>query len=164
MPFLSKPQHMRTALAAATVFAGLSALCPAHAGEVYTGLGIPGIGLGYAHPVSERFTLRGDVYSLGSRNENTVEDGINYRANYKLHRAALLADWFPFAGTFRLTGGVAFNSYRIMLDANGSSGSITIGDRTYITTAADGLNMQIKFPSSTPYLRSEERRVGKECW
>lgn len=147
MPTTRLPHRLVAACALAVL--GLSA---AHAGEIYTGLGIPGVGLGYAQPLSERFTLRGDVFTLGSREKTTVESGINYAGQYKLHRAALLADWFPFAGSFRFTGGAAFNNYKLSLDANGAGGSITIGDRTYTTTAADGLNVQIKFPSTTPYL------------
>ncbi len=143
----------RRHLAAACSLAAI-ALCSAtvHAGEIYTGIGIPGIGLGYAQPMSERFTLRGDIYTLGSRSKSTVEEGINYDGNYKLQRAALLADWFPFAGSFRFTAGAAFNTYKITLDANGAGGSITIGDRTYTTTVADGLKVQIEFPKTTPYI------------
>ncbi|MDP2004832.1 MAG: hypothetical protein Q8K45_04085 [Rubrivivax sp.] len=124
----------------------------AQAGEIYTGIGVPGVGIGYAQPLNDSFTLRGDIYTLGSRTKSTVEDGINYDGNYKLQRSALLADWFPFSGSFRLTGGATFNTYKITLDANGAGGSITIGDRTYITTAADGLKVQIDFPKTTPYI------------
>jgi hypothetical protein len=146
------PQHLIARhLAAAGAVAALFA-APAQAGEIYTGLGIPGVGLGYAQPVSERFTLRADVYTLGSRSKSSVESGITYDGQYKLQRSALLADWFPFAGSFRLTAGAAFNTYRITLDANGAGGSITIGDRAYTTTAADGLKVQIEFPKSTPYI------------
>ena len=54
-----------------------------HAGEVYLGLGLPGVGLGYAHPVSPRFTVRGDIFTLGSRSAPETEDGITYKANSK---------------------------------------------------------------------------------
>lgn len=142
-------RHLATAcsVAAATLFAA-----PVLAGELYTGIGIPGIGLGYAQPVNEGFTLRGDIYTLGSRSKSTVEEGINYDGKYKLQRVALLADWFPFAGSFRFTGGATFNTFKITLDASGAGGSITIGDRTYATTAADGLKVDVKFPNTTPYL------------
>lgn len=136
----------------ATVAVGASALGSAHAGELYLGLGIPGVGLGYAQPISPAITLRGDFFTLGSRDATETESGIVYRGNYKLQRAALLADWFPFAGSFRLTGGAAFNTYKITLDANGAGGTLTIGDRTYTTTAADGLTVQVKFPKTTPYI------------
>jgi len=129
----------------------MSGLGPARAGEIYLGLGLPGVGLGYAQPVSPNFTVRGDFFTLGSRDVNETESGISYRGNYKLQRAALLADWFPFAGSFRFTGGAAFNTYKITLDASGAGGTLTIGDRTYTTTAADGLNVRVAFPKTTPY-------------
>lgn len=141
---------VRSLLAAAAV--SVCGLGSAQAGEVYLGLGIPGVGLGYAQPISPALTLRGDFFTLGSRDTTETESGINYRGNYKLQRAALLADWFPFAGSFRLTGGAAFNTYEITLDASGAGGTLTIGDRTYTTTAADGLTVQVKFPKTTPYL------------
>lgn len=149
MPSASIHRHLATACSLAV--AGLFATA-AQAGELYTGIGLPGVGIGYAQPLSERFTLRGDLYTLGSRSKSTVEEGIAYDGDYKLHRGALLADWFPFAGSFRISAGAAFNSYRITLDASGAGGSITIGDRTYTTTAADGLKVQIQFPKTTPYV------------
>ncbi|MDO9074649.1 MAG: hypothetical protein Q7U73_15425 [Rubrivivax sp.] len=142
----------RRLVTACSVAAVALVAAPVHAGEIYTGIGIPGIGLGYAQPMNESLTLRGDIYTLGSRSKSTVEEGILYDGRYKLQRAALLADWFPFAGSFRFTGGAAFNTYKVTLDANGAGGSITIGDRTYTTTAADGLKVQIQFPKTTPYI------------
>lgn len=141
----------RTLAAACLSLAGLAA-APAHAGEIYANLGLPGIGLGYAQPIDGSFTIRGDVMTLGSRSRTTTEEGITYNGQYALHRAALFADWFPFQGSFRLTGGISSNRYRITLDASGAGGSLTIGDRTYTTTSADGLNVEIKYPSVTPYL------------
>jgi hypothetical protein len=125
---------------------------PALAGELYTGIGLPGIGLGFAQPLNEAFTLRVDAYTLGSRDKDVTEGGIRYAGNYKLHRGAVLFDWFPFSGSFRFSGGAAFNNYKIFLDASGAGGTMTIGDRTYTTTAADGLSVEIKFPKATPYV------------
>ena len=140
---------LRYALAAAL---GACALAPAHAGEVYVGLGLPGVGLGYAQPLNPSFTVRGDFFTLGKRDLTETESGIRYTGNYRLQRGALLADWFPFAGSFRLTGGAAFNTYKMTLDASGAGGTLTIGDRTYTTTVADGLTVQVKFPKTTPYI------------
>jgi hypothetical protein len=124
----------------------------AQAGEVYANVGLPGIGLGYAHPIDSRFTVRADFMTLGSRSKSTTEEGIRYDGRYKLQRLAVLGDWFPFGGSFRLTGGLSSNQYKVTLDATGENGSLTIGDRTYTTTAADGLKVEVKFPSVTPYL------------
>jgi hypothetical protein len=90
--------------------------------------------------------------TMGSRQKDTTEDGIAYTGRYKLQRVALFGDWFPFEGSFRLTGGLSSNNYRISLDASGAGGSLTIGDRTYNTSPGDGLNVEIKFPAVTPYL------------
>ena len=124
----------------------------AQAGEVYANVGLPGIGLGYAHPIDSRFTVRADFMTLGSRSKSTTEEGIRYDGRYKLQRLAVLGDWFPFGGSFRLTGGLSSNQYKVTLDATGENGSLTIGYRTYTTTAADGLKVEVKFPSVTPYL------------
>lgn len=146
---LSTPMHLAgIALALLSTFGAATA----HAGEVYANVGLPGIGLGYAHPIDSQFTVRGDFMTMGSRQKDTTEDGIAYTGRYKLQRVALFGDWFPFQGSFRLTGGLSSNNYRVSLDASGAGGSLTIGDRTYNTSAGDGLNVEIKFPAVTPYL------------
>ena len=124
----------------------------AQAGELYANIGVPGVMLGYAQPLGPLLGLRLDVATLGERSDRRSEDGINYDAKLKASRTALLADWFPFAGSFRLTGGVTSNQYKLDLLATGAGGSLTIGSTTYVTTAADQFRVQVKFPSSTPYV------------
>jgi hypothetical protein len=143
------PSLHALALAGATLLAGGAA----QAGEIYGTLGLPGAGLGYAHPLNSNFTVRGDFSTLGTHRKERTEDGITYNGELKTNRAGLFVDWFPFAGVFRLTGGVTANDYKLALDASGASGSITIGDTTYNNlSASDGLNVLVKFPRTTPYL------------
>ena len=123
----------------------------AHAGEVYLKAGLPGVMLGYAQPLNSQFGLRIDYATLGDRSEQRTEDGIRYDAKLKLSRAALLGDWFPFSGGFRVTGGVTSNQYRAELLATGAGGSLTIGNTTYTTSAADQFLVKVRYPSSTPY-------------
>lgn len=144
--------RVQLSLACGALLLPLLAATQAQAGEVYVPLGIPGIGVGYAHPINDMLSVRADFMTLGSRSETTVEDGISYLGRYKLQRTALLLDLFPFSGSFRFTGGAVLSTYKVNLDASGASGSITIGNTTYATTAADGLNVDIKFPGTTPYL------------
>lgn len=150
-PVSVRPRSGRR-FAAVLALAATGLLPQAQAGEVYANVGLPGIGLGYAHPIDSRFTVRADFMTLGSRSKSTTEEGIRYDGRYKLQRLAVLGDWFPFGGSFRLTGGLSSNQYKVTLDATGENGSLTIGDRTYTTTAADGLKVEVKFPSVTPYL------------
>lgn len=124
----------------------------AQAGELYTKIGLPGVMVGWAQPLNSQFGLRIDYATLGDRTEQRTEDGILYDAKLKLGRAALLADWFPFSGGFRVTSGVTSNQYRLDLLATGAGGSLTIGNTTYNTTSADKFLVKVRYPSSTPYV------------
>lgn len=137
-------------VAALILSAGVAAT--AHAGEVYTGLGTHGVMLGYAQPLSPFFTVRGDFGTLGSRTQNGVEEGIEYEGKLNYSRAGLFLDLFPFANGFRITTGVTYNNMKLDLLATGAGGTMTIGDTTYVTTAADRLNVKVEFPKTTPFL------------
>lgn len=123
----------------------------AGAGELYGQLGLPGFGAGYAQPLNSNFSLRGDFVTLGTRSGTRSENGIDYQGTLKTGRAALLADWFPFGGSFRFSAGATFNQYRLDLHATGAGGSLTIGGTTYPTTANDHLDVAIRYPGTTPY-------------
>lgn len=137
----------------APLFAALALVAgTAQAGELYTKLGVPGVMLGYSQPFGPLFGLRADYGTVGERTDRRTENGISYDTKLKLNSAAVLADWFPFAGSFRLTGGITSNQYKLDLLASGAGGSLSIGNTTYATTANDKFNVQVKFPSSAPYV------------
>lgn len=147
---MPSPSRLSRSLVLATL--GLGALT-AQAGEIYANAGFPGVGLGYAHPINSHFALRGDFMTLGTHKKDMNEEGIDYKGTLSTSRVALFADYFPFGGVFRLTAGLTANNYKLELDASGAGGEITVGDKTYTgLTAADGLNVKIKFPKTTPYL------------
>ena len=129
-----------------------TACASALAGDVYVKAGLPGGIVGYAQPLGSNFGLRVDLASVGEVQEQRLRDGIQYDAKLKLNRAALLADWFPLRNGFRITGGVSTNQYRLDLLASGAGGTLTIGNTTYTTSAADGLKLAVKFPATSPYL------------
>ncbi|MEY4749406.1 MAG: hypothetical protein RIQ60_1620 [Pseudomonadota bacterium] len=138
-----------------TTFAALAAAAtamPAQAGELYVQGILPGIGIGYAQPLNEWVGVRGDWVTLGSHKKTQTENGIAYAATLNTSRLGVFVDVFPFAGRFRFTGGLTSNNYKIELDASGDGRQITIGGTPYTLGPDDGLNVQIKFPSSTPYL------------
>lgn len=123
----------------------------ATAGEVYLNFGLPGVGIGYAQPLSPSLTLRGDYSTLGKHRSSEVEEGIDYDGSAQIGRAGLFADWFVLGG-LRLTGGLTFNTVKLDLRATGSGGTIEIGDTTYTMTADDRFEVRIKYPSTTPYV------------
>lgn len=135
------------------VFAALAASAGTpHAAEVYGGIGLPGAMIGFAQPVSDTVTLRGDFATLGSHDKDYDEDGIKYKGHLKTDRLGLFADWFPFNGGFRLTGGLTFNSWKLDLNAQGNGSTITIGNNTYALSANDRFDVTVEFPKTTPYL------------
>jgi hypothetical protein len=149
-PFISK---VPGAIAVAALAGGLLlASGPSRAGELYLKGGLPGAILGWAQPMGSHFGLRVDVGSIGTISERRTEDGITYDGRLKADRAALLADWFVFGGSFRFTGGVTSARYSLDLAATGAGGTLTLGDTTYTTTASDRFSVKVKMPSSMPYL------------
>ena len=136
-------------LGVAALFAGAPS---AQAQEIHLKAGLPGYGLGYAHSLTPNVGLRADFLTLGKRSERRNEEGIDYDASLEANRAAVLLDLFPFAGSFRVSLGATSAKYRLDLLATGAAGSLRIGNTTYPTTAADRLAVQVKMPSSMPYL------------
>ena len=137
--------------APAVALIGLCAVAPAQAGGPYASIGLPGVTLGYAHPIGPSFVARADISTRGTHSDNRTEEGIDYDGTFTTHRAGLFGDWF-FAGGWRLTGGVTFNDFKIDMNGRGNGGTINIGGTTYVTSPDDRFNVQIKFPSTTPYL------------
>jgi hypothetical protein len=124
----------------------------AHAGEIYLGAGLPGVMLGYAQPVSDSVTLRGDWATLGTRHKRTTEQGVTYDADVGFNRSGLFVDWFYFGG-LRITGGVTLNNLKANFVAQGDGTTqFTIGGNTFTSAADDRFNVTIKYPKTTPYL------------
>jgi hypothetical protein len=91
--------------------------------------------LGYAHALSPHFTVRGDYGTGGSYEMNETEDGLDLSGQATYNRAGLFGDWFPFAGGFRITGGVTFNNMKADLNAQGNGTEMSVGDATFISDA-----------------------------
>ncbi|MGE5452942.1 MAG: hypothetical protein ACM3VZ_14000 [Acidobacteriota bacterium] len=151
---MTAQRSTRVALGAALTCLTLGwAATAAQAGEIYTGLGLPGLMVGYAQAINPMFTVRGDFASLGNYEKNQTESGIDYKAKLAFHRLGLFGDYFPFNGGFRFTGGLTINNQKIEMTSTARAGStMTVGDRTVLLAPDDRLYVQIKMPSTTPYI------------
>ena len=129
-------------------------MMPGHAKavEAYGSIGVPGVLVGGAHPISDRVTLRADIGGIGSFDGTRTEDGVNYEAQGKFNRLGLFADWFALGNGFRLTGGLTVNQMEIDLQGRPEGGTITIGDNTYAVSDGDRFDARVEFPRLTPYL------------
>lgn len=120
-------------------------------GAVYGGIGLPGLILGYAHPLNQRITLRGDVATSGQWSRELSEDGLAYEGSLRFNRLALLAD-YRISPLFRLTAGVTFNDMRVRLQARGTGQVVDIGQTAVALTPADRLQASVRMPRVTPYV------------
>lgn len=124
----------------------------AQAQEVYVGAGLFGLQVGYAYAVMPRLNLRGDFLTLGRREKIFNESGTAYQGKINWSRKALLADWFPMGSSFRFTVGATFNDVKYDLLANGVGQTLDINGRKLDLSANDTLSIQVKMPSTTPYV------------
>lgn len=146
-----KPPRSTSILQIYAAAALVAAAAPAVADAFYTGMGTPGLMVGYARSLSSTLTLRGDFASLPSISRDSIEEGVSYTGTARSNRGALFMDWYV-AGPMRLTGGLTFNHTRVDLRANGNGGAVTIGDTSYSSSPSDRFDVSIRFPGTTPYL------------
>ncbi|HLU61718.1 MAG TPA: hypothetical protein VKZ99_05145 [Gammaproteobacteria bacterium] len=111
-------------------------------------IGTLGLGaeLGYAFNdyVNVRLALNNYSYSY-----DTTEDGIEYDFDLELESKALFLDIHPFAGAFRITGGILDNKNRLEGQAV-PMGEYEIGDQTYTGAEVGTLYSNVGLGESNP--------------
>lgn len=123
----------------------------AMAGEVYGQIGTEGLGLGYSLAVAEQISMRGEInYASVSHTQNSGD--LTYHGKLTLGGAAILADYFPFSGTFHVTGGAIINQAKLTGVATSNGGTYTINGTSYAATAGDSVTANVKFGDVNPYL------------
>lgn len=84
-----------------------------------------------------------------TRDYDSTEDGIDYNFDLELDSTAIMLDYHPFGGTFRLTAGMLDNNNEL----NGravSNGDYEIGDQTYTSAEVGTLYSNVKLGDSNP--------------
>ena len=113
-----------------------------------------GFGVEVIKSVHKRVNLRaqGNFFDL---DKSVEEDGVDYKGKLKLKTYGLLADFHPFAGSFRLTAGGYSNGNEVGLNATCKSecevGDLKITDDANSTNDARVFG-DIKFNSLAPYV------------
>lgn len=123
------------------------------AGESYVSVGLPGVVAGYAITVNDKLGLRADAGTMGTINRTHTVSGVGFDTKAQYNRFGLFADYFPFGGRFRLSGGLTMNKARLDMNSrfDGSS-SISINGQSITPSASDYFNLQMKFPTTMPYV------------
>lgn len=110
-------------------------------------LGTTGLGVEWDQPLHPKLHLRA-VASYGQIDRDEESDDIEYDAEVTLGGAALLLDWHPFAGGFRVSTGLAVSALDLSLEAN-ANGEYEIGDHTY--TGNPHLKADVDYAPVAPY-------------
>jgi hypothetical protein len=119
---------------------------------VYINGGTTGFGLGLAGNLSENVTGRIGFDTWSKTVTQSNSDG-NYKLDLKLQTINLLADWYPFSGTFRTTLGLVANGNKATVNATPSAtGSYTFNNHTYTAAEVGSYTGEMKFNSTAPYL------------
>ncbi|MES0875223.1 hypothetical protein [Sinimarinibacterium thermocellulolyticum] len=140
---------MRASLASLILLVAADGAHAAGSGAAGLRLGSGGISAEYAHPLSERFAVRG-AYSFGTLGLKLDENGVDYDADLR-YRALLAAfDLRPFTGGFRVSAGVWSRPPDIALRAQGENQRIPLGAREY--TASGRIDGDVDLGSAAPFL------------
>jgi len=76
---------------------------------------------------------------------------VDYELSLDFLNPLILVDWFPFAGSFRISGGILFNGTDIQLEAR-SQESIEIDDVSYNANEIGTLRGDVEYRPVAPYI------------
>ena len=116
-------------------------------------VGTFGAGIDVSRMLNEKVALRANINGLRiNRNEDL--DDISYDATLSLLTVGVLADYYPFETSFRLSGGLYYNGNKLEGTARPASGeTIDLGDNNYIGVNQIGrVDAKIDFNKVAPYL------------
>ncbi|MDO5691369.1 MAG: autotransporter outer membrane beta-barrel domain-containing protein [Pseudomonadota bacterium] len=141
-------QFLKAAALAALTVGAVSA----QANEVYGAVGLTGVTVGYAYPINDSFTVRGDITGGYGFKRNDRISGVDYSAKLAAHRVGAYGDWFPAGNQFRLTGGLAFNDNALKLRSRAAANSTTTINGKDVDLTGHYLNVDAEYPKVAPYI------------
>lgn len=114
-------------------------------------IGTTGYGGHVSIPVVETLNARLG-FNYFSYNFSGNPDVVDYKFKLKLNTVDALADWHPFNGSFRLTGGLVWNGNKIDAKAKASGGEYEFDGNKYNGDLAGDVKGRIEFRDVAPYL------------
>lgn len=109
-----------------------------------------GAGLELERSFSDMFSARVGI-NYFPYDYSATEDDIDYDFELDLMSLGIFLDWHPFKGSFRLTGGLMYNSNSLDSTAE-SAATYEIGDQVYTGSEVGTLNGEIDFNDFAPYV------------
>ena len=144
-------KRISSILTAAVLLVTGSMVAASETGSVGAGIkaGTLGIGAEITYAISPRLTMGVGINKYSSSTTDTT-DGIDYDVDLNLQTVAVLANFHPFAGSFRITGGVMINSNELEMTADCSAGC-DVGGMNYNSTEVGILKAAVDFKRIAPY-------------
>lgn len=118
---------------------------------VYGVGGTSGVGLGIGTQISKNFAVRAESTRLNA-NINKNVSNLDFSGEVKAGSDGIYADYHPFDGAFRLTGGVLTKAPSGTLTADPTGGGVTIGGTYYPVDIGERVIAKVKYPSTMPYV------------
>ncbi|PLX51172.1 MAG: hypothetical protein C0613_00780 [Desulfobulbaceae bacterium] len=139
----------------ALTLAGVAITTNAQAFDVAVGAHVSTLGAGVEVTtpiVPSHLNVRGGVH-WAEYGIDAESDGVDYDADLELFSGLIAADWHPFQGRFRITGGVLLNDNKVTGRGEPNPGATyTINDTVYAATNVGRLDAEISYNTAAPYL------------
>jgi len=110
-----------------------------------------GAGLDVAFSMTESIDAR-IGFNTFNYNTNKTSNGTSYSGQLSLGSLEALADWHPWAGSFRVTGGLMYNNNKFSMTAQPAGGNVTVGGVVYTAAQAGTVAANVDFKKVVPYL------------
>ncbi|MDH5649330.1 MAG: hypothetical protein OEY67_06705 [Gammaproteobacteria bacterium] len=158
---------MKKLRAILSILVTMGTLTTAQAADFALGVkgGTLGLGAELTTSIVSNLNVRLGLNSY-SYDYTTTESGIDYDAELDLGTTALLLDWHPFSGRFRISAGIMKNDNGINMSATPTTNQI-IGGTSYTPAQIGTLTGKIGFKDTAPYVGigfgnavSKNKRIG----
>lgn len=114
--------------------------------------GTLGAGVELSRSFSDKLSVGLGFNAYDHKTTDSASD-IDYDFNFDLQSVALLANYHPFGGAFRFTGGALYNNNELKLTGKPAAGSTyTINGVTYTAAQVGTLTGTLVFDKTAPYL------------
>ncbi|MEW6331180.1 MAG: hypothetical protein AB1560_06955 [Pseudomonadota bacterium] len=113
--------------------------------------GTLGLGVELTRSFGEKFSVGLGFNSYDIETTDSASD-IDYDFDFELQSVALLANYHPFGGGFRVTGGALYNQNELKLTGRPTGSTYVINGQTYTASQVGTLNGTLVFDKTAPYL------------
>jgi hypothetical protein len=116
-------------------------------------VGSAGAGFDLTAGINDSFKVRGG-YATYKYSVEEVEDGVTYEGDLTIGGWNLLADYHPFQGGFRVTGGAFGPSHKLAAKGvfNGPAQTIDLNGTLYSSADIRDVSATTKWKNASPYL------------